>query len=134
MRVPDMSAPTRRTLLVTSAASAVTLGSVSFAHAADTPGGDRTETVGGTLPPGSPDFVYLPVEIPRGVREIHVSYAYERPAVPAGTQGNALDIGIFDQRGNGLGGKGFRGWSGGARKEFFLRADAATPGYVAGPL
>jgi hypothetical protein len=134
MRVPDMSAPTRRTLLVTSAASAVTLGSVSFAHAGDTPGGDRTETVGGTLPPGSPDFVYLPVEVPRGVREIHVSYAYERPAVPAGTQGNALDIGIFDQRGTGLGGKGFRGWSGGARKEFFLRADAATPGYVAGPL
>ncbi|MDT9692620.1 CehA/McbA family metallohydrolase [Streptomyces sp. P9(2023)] len=129
-----MSEPTRRTLLTTSVASALTLGSVSFAHAADTPGGDRTETVGGTLPPGSPDYVYLPVEIPRGVREIHVSYAYERPAVPVGTQGNALDIGIFDQRGTELGGEGFRGWSGGARKEFFLRTDEATPGYVAGPL
>lgn len=137
-----MSETTRRTLLTTSVASALTLGSVSFAHAADTPdaspgglpGGDRTETVGGTLPPGSPDYVYLPVEIPRGVREIRVSYAYERPSVPAGTQGNALDIGIFDQRGTELGGKGFRGWSGGARTEFFLRADEATPGYVAGPL
>ncbi|MFF7182843.1 CehA/McbA family metallohydrolase [Streptomyces sp. NPDC008121] len=129
-----MSGPTRRTLLATSVASAFTVGGVSFAHAAGTPGGDRTETVGGTLPPGSPDYVYLPVEVPRGVREIHVSYAYERPAVPAGTQGNALDIGLFDQRGTGLGGAGFRGWSGGARTEFFLRADAATPGYVAGPL
>ncbi|MEU9702088.1 CehA/McbA family metallohydrolase [Streptomyces sp. NPDC047981] len=133
-----MSEPTRRTLLTTSVASAVTLGSVSFAHAADTPGdppvGDRTETVGGTLPPGSPDYVYLPVEVPRGVREIHVAYGYDRPAVPAGTQGNALDIGIFDQRGTELGGEGFRGWSGGARKEFFLRTDEATPGYVPGPL
>ncbi|WP_137988774.1 CehA/McbA family metallohydrolase [Streptomyces vilmorinianum] len=128
-----MSEPTRRTLLTTGAASALTLGTVSFAHA-EPGGGDRTETVGGTLPPGSPDFVYLPVEIPRGVREIHVSYAYERPAVPAGTQGNALDIGLFDQRGTALGGKGFRGWSGGARNEFFVRSDAATPGYIAGPV
>ncbi|MFJ3586263.1 CehA/McbA family metallohydrolase [Streptomyces sp. NPDC090127] len=129
-----MSEPTRRTLLTTSVASALTLGTVSFAHAAATPGGDRTRTVGGTLPPGSPDYVYLPVEIPRGVREIHVAYTYDRPAVPAGTQGNALDIGIFDQRGTALGGEGFRGWSGGARKDFFLRTDDATPGYVAGPL
>ncbi|MBT2444553.1 CehA/McbA family metallohydrolase [Streptomyces sp. ISL-36] len=128
-----MSEPTRRTLLATSAASALTLGGVNFAYA-DTPGGDRTETVGGTLPPGSPDYAYLPVEIPRGVREIHVAYTYDRPPVPAGTQGNALDIGLFDQRGTELGGRGFRGWSGGARKEFFVRADAATPGYVAGPL
>ncbi|MFI8291898.1 CehA/McbA family metallohydrolase [Streptomyces sp. NPDC085614] len=134
-----MSEPSRRTLLTTGAASALTVGGVSFAHAGEQDpgerdGGDRSETVGGTLPPGSPDYVYLPVEIPRGVREIHVSYTYDRPAVPAGTQGNALDIGLFDQRGTALGGEGFRGWSGGARKEFFLRTDEATPGYVAGPL
>ncbi|WOX23817.1 CehA/McbA family metallohydrolase [Streptomyces solicathayae] len=128
-----MSEPSRRALLATGVASALTLGTVSFAHA-DTPDGDRTETVRGTLPPGSPDFVYLPFEVPEGVREIHVSYTYERPAVPAGTQGNALDIGLFDERGTELGGKGFRGWSGGARKEFFVRADDATPGYVAGPV
>ncbi|WP_406861490.1 CehA/McbA family metallohydrolase [Streptomyces sp. HUAS MG47] len=128
-----MSEPTRRTLLTTGMASALTLGTVSFAEA-DTPDGDRTETVRGTLPPGSPDYVYLPFVVPEGVREIHVSYAYERPAVPAGTQGNALDIGLFDERGTDLGGKGFRGWSGGARAEFFVRADDATPGYVAGPV
>ncbi|MFI1938588.1 CehA/McbA family metallohydrolase [Streptomyces purpureus] len=116
----------RRALLVTGAASALTLGTVSFAEAAAGEG-DRTEVVRGTLPPGSPDFVYLPVEVPHGVRELHVAYAYERPAVPAGTAGNALDIGVFDER-------GFRGWSGGARTEFFLRSDAATPGYVAGPV
>ncbi|MFJ8001399.1 CehA/McbA family metallohydrolase [Streptomyces sp. NPDC096310] len=137
--------PGRRGLLVTGAATALTLSTVSFANAASAaspdpsatgPGaGDtRTRTVRGTLPPGSPDFVHLPVEVPRGVHEIHVAYSYERPAVPAGTQGNALDIGLFDERGTELGGKGFRGWSGGARTEFFVRADAATPGYIPGPV
>ncbi|MCH5675783.1 CehA/McbA family metallohydrolase [Streptomyces gilvus] len=122
----------RRALFVTGAAAALTLGGVSFA-AAD--GQDQeTRTVRGTLPPGSPDFVYVPVEVPSGVGEIRVAYTYDRPSVPAGTQGNALDIGIFDEHGTELGGQGFRGWSGGARSEFFLRADDATPGYVPGPV
>ncbi|MEU6552878.1 CehA/McbA family metallohydrolase [Streptomyces sp. NPDC046915] len=122
----------RRALFVTGAAAALTLGSVSFAAADDQ--GQETRTVRGTLPPGSPDFVYVPVEVPQGVREIKVSYTYEKPTVPAGTQGNALDIGIFDQHGTELGGRGFRGWSGGARTEFFIRADDATPGYLPGPV
>ncbi|MGW7467172.1 CehA/McbA family metallohydrolase [Streptomyces xantholiticus] len=124
----------RRGLLVTGAAAALTLGTVSFASAAPRDSDMETEVVRGTLPPGSPDYVYLPVEVPGGVREIRVSYVYEKPAVPAGTAGNALDIGIFDERGTGLGGEGFRGWSGGARKEFFIRADEATPGYIPGPV
>ncbi|WP_369032300.1 CehA/McbA family metallohydrolase [Streptomyces adonidis] len=126
----------RRALFVTGAAAALTLGSVTFSDgnpAAATPG-TETKTVRGTLPTGSPDFVYLPVEIPEGVRELKVAYSYDRPSVPAGTAGNALDIGVFDQRGTELGGKGFRGWSGGARTEFFVRADDATPGYIPGPV
>ncbi|MFF4400312.1 CehA/McbA family metallohydrolase [Streptomyces sp. NPDC001480] len=122
----------RRALFVTGAAAALTLGSVGFAAADDQ--GQETRTVRGTLPPGSPDFVYVPVEVPSGVREIKVSYTYDKPSVPAGTQGNALDIGIFDQHGTELGGRGFRGWSGGARTEFFIRADEATPGYIPGPV
>lgn len=124
----------RRALFVTGAATALTLGSVTFASGADDTQDAETRTVRGTLPPGSPDFVYLPVEVPAGVREIKVSYTYEKPSVPAGTPGNALDIGIFDWRGTELGGRGFRGWSGGARTEFFIRADEATPGYVPGPV
>ncbi|MGW3202874.1 CehA/McbA family metallohydrolase [Streptomyces sp. NPDC001135] len=122
----------RRALFVTGAAAALTLGGVSFA-AADGQG-QETRTVHGTLPPGSPDFVYVPVEVPAGAREIKVAYTYDKPSVPAGTQGNALDIGLFDDRGTELGGRGFRGWSGGARTEFFVRADDATPGYLPGPL
>ncbi|WP_217546755.1 CehA/McbA family metallohydrolase [Streptomyces sp. GbtcB6] len=125
----------RRALFVTGAAAALTLGPVSFAAAdGQDQGTQETATVRGTLPPGSPDFVYVPVEVPTGVREIKVSYTYDRPSVPAGTTGNALDIGIFDQHGTELGGKGFRGWSGGARTEFFVRADDATPGYIPGPV
>ena len=71
----------RRTLLVTGTAAALTLGSVTFAAAAD--GDQETRTIRGTLPTGSPDFVYVPVEVPSGVREIKVSYTYDRPSVPA---------------------------------------------------
>ncbi|MFF0023332.1 CehA/McbA family metallohydrolase [Streptomyces sp. NPDC004082] len=124
----------RRALFVTGAAAALTLGSVSFASGAAAADGQETRTVRGTLPTGSPDFVYLPVEVPHGVREIRVAYRYDKPAVPAGTPGNALDIGLFDERGTALGGEGFRGWSGGARSEFFVRADDATPGYLPGPV
>ncbi|ORT58688.1 CehA/McbA family metallohydrolase [Streptomyces sp. CB03238] len=113
---------------VTGAAGAFAAPGVRFAA------GQTEQVLRGTLPPGSPDYVYVPVEVPRGVREVRVSYAYERPAVPPGTQGNALDIGVFDEHGTELGGRGFRGWSGGARTEFFLRADDATPGYLPGPV
>ncbi|HEY3478158.1 MAG TPA: twin-arginine translocation signal domain-containing protein, partial [Streptomyces sp.] len=118
------------------ATGVLTLGSVNFAEADDgtTGGGDRTRTVSGHLPTGVADFVYLPVEVPRGVRRIAVSYGYDRPPVPAGTVGNACDIGIFDQKGVELGGRGFRGWSGGARTEFAISAQEATPGYLAGPV
>lgn len=117
------------------AAGVLTLDPVSFAQADEAdPGEDRSRTITGHLPTGSPDFVYLPVEVPGGVREIAVSYSYDKPAVPAGTQGNACDIGIFDERGSELGGRGFRGWSGGARTEFAISAAEATPGYLAGPV
>ncbi|MFE3327832.1 CehA/McbA family metallohydrolase [Streptomyces sp. NPDC059176] len=135
MCTEDDAPLSRRGLFVTGAAAALTLGGVSFAEAADGAAGQTTtRVVDGTLPPGSPDFVYLPVEVPRGIAEIRVAYAYEKPEVPPGTQGNALDIGVFDERGTALGGEGFRGWSGGARSEFFIRGDEATPGYVPGPI
>ncbi|MFD1828603.1 CehA/McbA family metallohydrolase [Streptomyces desertarenae] len=122
------------------AAGVLTLRPVVFARAEDggrggeEPRGEQSRTVRGHLPTGAPDFVYLPVEVPRGVREIAVSYTYDRPAVPAGTPGNALDIGIFDERGTAPGGRGFRGWSGGFRSEFAISAWEATPGYLPGPV
>ncbi|WP_167359152.1 CehA/McbA family metallohydrolase [Streptomyces bungoensis] len=102
--------------------------------AAGAPTVDRVTTLRGTLPPGCPDYVHLPFEVPSGTAELKVSYTYDRPSVPAGTPGNALDIGLFDERGAEAGGAGFRGWSGGARGGFFVRTDDATPGYLPGPL
>ncbi|MFI9364400.1 CehA/McbA family metallohydrolase [Kitasatospora sp. NPDC053057] len=116
------------------AATAATAGSASAAPAQGPNNTDRTLTLTGHLPTGAPDFVYLPVEVPDGVREIAVSYGYDKPQVPAGTPGNSCDIGIFDARGTDLGGDGFRGWSGGFRTEFALSRGAATPGYLPGPI
>jgi hypothetical protein len=141
----DMSAGVdrRRFLGLTVAAAAGTstvLDAVAFAGPAaaarrDTaPPADETRVITGRFEPGAPDWVYLPVDVPPGVREIAVSYSYDRPAPPAGVPGNALDIGIFDQRGYALGGPGFRGWSGGFRTGFAISRTEATPGYLPGPV
>ncbi|MET3804657.1 hypothetical protein ABIB25_001652 [Nakamurella sp. UYEF19] len=131
--------PSRRTFLqaaaVTGASAALTLAPLHFADATPIPTkGTRTATISGHLEPGAADWVYLPIEVPSGVAEIAVSYRYSKPAVPSGTLGNSCDIGIFDQRGTRLNSRGFRGWSGGFRTEFTIAADAATPGYLPGPV
>ncbi len=83
----------------------------------------------GRITSDRPDWLYVPFEVPKGVREIHVSYSYERAG------GNTLDIGVFDPDGYALGNaKGFRGWSGGARSEFTISRSGATPGYVPGAI
>jgi hypothetical protein len=63
---------------------------------------------------------YLPVEVPSGACGLRVELEYERP-------GAVLDLGC-------IGPGGFRGWSGGARREFVITPDAATPGYLPGEL
>ncbi|MER7983408.1 CehA/McbA family metallohydrolase [Streptomyces sp. NPDC095817] len=120
-------------------AAALTLESVTFAQTADastgTPQtGEVTRTISGHLSTGVADFVYLPVEVPRGVNKISVSYSYDKPTVPSGTPGNSCDIGIFDEHGIALGGRGFRGWSGGSRTAFEISNSEATPGYLPGPV
>jgi hypothetical protein len=122
----------RRTMIVGSGALAgVLLPGVAFAEP-EAGTDEETRTVTGTLPPGVPDWYYLPVDVPRGVREIEVVYRYDRPP---GTPGNALDIGIFSPAGTQLGNaRGFRGWSGGFRDRFTISASDATPGYLPGRL
>lgn len=123
----------RRGFLAAALTGAVlTLAPVQFA-AADT-GTSKTKTITGHLEAGAADFVYLPVEVPAGVNRISVSYSYSKPAVASGLMTNACDIGVFDEKGIALAGKGFRGWSGGFRTEFFISAAEATPGYLPGPV
>ncbi|WP_433047156.1 CehA/McbA family metallohydrolase [Dactylosporangium sp. CS-033363] len=95
----------------------------------------QTATISGHIAYGAPDFLYVPLEIPAGVNRITVDYTYDRPAAPPGQNGNALDIGLFDEHGFDLGDeKGFRGWSGGFRTSFTVSATDATPGYLPGPI
>ena len=140
----------RRMLLgVTAGAAAITLAPIAFgpvssaradavadgsSAAVPAPGSTVTRTVSGHLDTGAADFVYLPVQVPAGVQQIAVLYSYDKPAVPAGTPANSCDIGVFDQHGTALGGKGFRGWSGGFRSSFEISNSEATPGYLPGPV
>ena len=111
----------------------VTLAPIVFAPRAGA--AEQTQTVTGVLQTGARDWTYLPVEIPDGVRELAVSYQYDKPAVPTGDRTNSLDIGVFDESGIGLGNaRGFRGWSGGFRTSFAISASDATPGYLPGPV
>ncbi|PZF79317.1 CehA/McbA family metallohydrolase [Jiangella anatolica] len=65
-------------------------------------------------------YLTVPFEVPVGTSSVHVVLSY------SGT-GAVVDLGCS-------GPDGWRGWSGGARRRFTVTADAATPGYVAGPL
>ncbi|MFD1045660.1 phosphoesterase, partial [Kibdelosporangium lantanae] len=65
------------------------------------------QKITGRIEPGSVDWVYVPVVVPEGANRVEVAYTYDRPDVPPGVRGNALDIGIFGPEGE------FRGWSGG---------------------
>jgi hypothetical protein len=78
-------------------------------------------------------YAYVPFDVPRGAVRITVSYDYAREG-----GANTLDLGVFDARSDGPGSevseRGFRGWSGGRRTEFFISRAEATPGYLAGAL
>jgi len=95
-------------------------------------------SLSGAFRPGDPDlpYRYLPFDVPAGARRIEVSYDFQRDDArqPEWGADDVIDIGIFDTRGTELLQAGFRGWSGSARRSFFIARDEATPGYLPGPL
>ncbi|MCA1591939.1 MAG: CehA/McbA family metallohydrolase [Acidobacteria bacterium] len=84
-------------------------------------------------PPGAQDsrYAYVPFDVPPSAVRIGISYDYERA-----DGANTIDIGLFDAHSTGsdTDPRGFRGWSGGRRSEFFISRDEATPGYLPGKL
>lgn len=68
----------RRELLATGAAAAA--GPLI-------PTGQNTaaRTLRGTIAPGAPDWVYVPLEVPPDLVELRISYTYDKPSVPPGT-------------------------------------------------
>ncbi|WP_309647678.1 CehA/McbA family metallohydrolase [Nocardioides sp.] len=121
-----VSGPDRRTLLAAGAGVASYAALQVAAPAAA--GSSRTLRFSGRFTGvAQADWHYLPFRVPRGVRAIEVSYAYEALETGAGFTANVIDLGLFDPH-------GFRGWSGGARSRARVSASSATPGYLAGPI
>ncbi len=91
---------------------------------------------GTATPDQTQTYWHIPFEVPAGVSRLDVRYEYDNVigSDPHLTDGNTVDIGIFDPRGIGFLGKGFRGWSGSARQSFFIGLEEATPGYMPGPI
>lgn len=81
--------------------------------------------------PNDSRYAYVPFDVPRDATRIKVTYKYDRA-----NDKNTIDIGLFDARfsGNDTDPRGFRGWSGGRRFEFFVSRDEATPGYLRGEM
>lgn len=75
-------------------------------------------------------YRYIPFTAPPRCTRIDVAYDFAAGA----DESPVIDIGLFDTRGTAPLTGGFRGWSGSARRQFFLARDRATPGYLAGPL
>ncbi len=125
----------RTTGAVTGLAAGVATTSTPMLFEPAAAGRSRTRTWSGRFTGvGTPDWHYVPFDVPRGVREIEVSYDYESTPTPVGASANVIDIGMFDPSGTELGNTaGFRGWSGGARRSFRISRTAATPGYLPGP-
>ncbi len=125
----------RRRLLLTGAGIVTTAALTTFEPAAA--GSVVTKRFRGHFSPtDQEDWRYLPFRVPKGVRQVEVSYSYPPPSdTGLGFSYNVIDIGIFDSSGIGPGNAaGFRGWSGGARSSFRISRTSATPGYVPGPV
>jgi predicted metal-dependent phosphoesterase TrpH len=75
-------------------------------------------------------IVYVPIHVPEGIT------AFNMQATITDTANNVLDIGLFDERGTGLGPvNGFRGWAGGvSSKQVHITKENATPSYLPGPI
>lgn len=124
----------RRALLLSGAGVATSAALFTFEPAS-------AETVvahtfrGSFTDPTTPDWHYLPFRVPRGVRAIEVTYSFSPTDTGVGFSYNVVDIGMFDPSGHDLGdAHGFRGWSGGSRRQFMISRTSATPGYLAGPI
>src|SRR5687768_16827062 len=103
----DHHALDRRCLLIAGAGITTTAALATVATPANAAETTTIEFSGKFTGIGTPDWHYLPFEVPAGVRAIAVAYEYASTSTPLGFSVNVIDIGIFDPA-------GFRGWSGGA--------------------
>lgn len=74
--------------------------------------------------------------MPEGIQQFHISINYNDriSSNPFLTDGNTLDIGLFDPQGTESGSPGLRGWSGSVRTEITIDHEWATPPYRSGDI
>ncbi|MFD0008586.1 CehA/McbA family metallohydrolase [Streptomyces sp. NPDC127178] len=87
----------------------------------------KTLVFTGRSPVGFDQWASVAFDVPEGVNRISVSTSFDPFVLVPGLMVDVLDIGA-------VGPSGFRGWSGGARRDFHLSGAEATPGYVPGPI
>ncbi|MEH7479938.1 CehA/McbA family metallohydrolase [Neobacillus drentensis] len=68
-------------------------------------------------------YIEVPFTVPAGTEQIKV----KMEVIQVGAASSIIDLGVKDS-------KRIRGWSGGARTEFFIHQAKATPGYLHGEL
>ncbi|HJQ35418.1 MAG TPA: CehA/McbA family metallohydrolase [Pyrinomonadaceae bacterium] len=120
-------------LLIHAALCCALVAAAAHAQTRQTARTQTVERVVHVAPPaaGASRYVYVPFDVPRGAVRVGVAYDYAREG-----GANTIDLGVFDSRFGGADtdARGFRGWSGGRRGEFFITRAEATPGYLPGPL
>lgn len=80
----------------------------------------------------APHYFYVPFEVPERTERLEVRLDYSSHEGE-----NILDLGVADLRFKPEvypNAHGFRGWSGSFRDRFVITSEAATPGYLPGPL
>ncbi len=79
------------------------------------------------------DYALVPFDVAPETSRLEVQYEYAGQQEPL--SGNEIDLGLVDPRGPEFPQfLGFRGWSGNARRCAALSEQAATPGYLPGPI
>lgn len=121
----------RRRFLAGASATALGLGALvsscdtSAATPVAAPGGRRVVLEADAS--GAGRYVYLPVDVPRGVGRLDVRSVASEPSA-------TLGLGLFDQRGAGYQSPGFRGIYGSERSAFTLSATDASEAFLPGPI
>src|SRR4051812_34178818 len=83
-------------------------------------------------------YLNLPFNVPAHATRIDIAYNCTPDLSDAHPGENPLDfvadLEVFDARGAGFMGEGYRGTSGNSRSSIFIATDDATPGYTAGAI
>lgn len=74
---------------------------------------------------------YLPFDVPEGTTGITIHKEFDHGPGPGK---NTVDLGLFDPRGHGPGGPGFRGWQGGQSNDLTVTGEVADRHALGGPI